>query len=70
MNKIKSTDQFREYVEKLKNEKPSEKRVLTFCSASGCVANKSREIKNRFDELIKLEHLEDNVETKSVGCFV
>lgn len=69
MNKIKSIDQFREYVEKLKNEKPSEKRVLTFCSASGCVANKSREIKNRFDELIKLEHLEDKVETKSVGCF-
>lgn len=69
MSKIKSIEQFREYVEKLKNEKPSEKKVLTFCSASGCVANKSREIKNRFEELIKLEHLEDKVETKSVGCF-
>lgn len=69
MDKIKSIDEFKKLVDKLKKRKSNNKTLITFCSSSGCAANKSSEIKQRFEELIKDNKLEDKVETKNVGCF-
>ena len=45
------------------------KRTLSFCCSSGCVANKSLNVKAAFETLIKEHNLEEQIETKPVGCF-
>ena len=69
MSKFNSIGKLNEYISKCESEKQSDKTIITFCSSSGCVANKSNEIRNRFEELIKEHKLEKKVETKCVGCF-
>jgi len=69
MPKLTNLFEAKEYIYKIRNEKKSEKMIISFCGSSGCVANKSNEIKERFEQLIKLEKLEDKVEIKTVGCF-
>lgn len=69
MSKFDSIDKLEEYISKLESKKQEDKLVIAFCSSSGCVANKSNEIRVKFEELIKEHKLEEKVETKCVGCF-
>lgn len=69
MSKFKTIKELNNYINQCNKQKQTNKTVIAFCSSSGCVANKSQEIKKRFEELIKLENLQDKVETKCVGCF-
>ncbi len=69
MSKFSSIKKLQDYISKLEEQKENNKLVISFCSSSGCVANKSNEIRVRFEELIKEHKLEKKVETKCVGCF-
>ena len=69
MPKLTSINELNEWIRKSKEDENRGKTVIAFCCASGCVANKAMDIKAKFDELIRIEHLEDKVETKCVGCF-
>ena len=60
MSKFDSIDKLEEYISKLESKKQEDKLVIAFCSSSGCVANKSNEIRVKFEELIKACKKEDD----------
>ena len=68
-NKINNIKELKERIAQAKEKKEENKRLLTFCCSSGCVANKSLNVKEIFEKLIKENNLEDEIETKTVGCF-
>ena len=68
-NKLNSIEELKSKINECKNKKNSNKKLLTFCCSSGCVANKSLNVKQKFEDLIKEHHLEKEIETKVVGCF-
>ena len=45
------------------------KRSIVVCGGTGCLSSNSQEILDRFHELIKEKHLEDQVTANIVGCF-
>ena len=45
------------------------KRAVLLCGGTGCLSSHSDEIKQKFEELIKLNGLEDKVTVNLVGCF-
>ena len=45
------------------------KRHIVLCGGTGCLSNNSKEIKEKFEELIKEKGLEDKVTVNLVGCF-
>ena len=67
--KLKSIQDLKDKINNGKNKSHTKKRLLTFCCSSGCVANKSLEVKTLFDELIIEHKLTKEIETKTVGCF-
>ena len=69
MPKINSINELEKIIYDWKNNIRVTKKLLTFCCSSGCAANKSLNIKEMFDNLIKENNLQDKVETKTVGCF-
>ena len=69
MPKLKTLKEFKEYVDSLNNKKEDNKTIIAFCSSSGCAANKSNEIREKFEHLINEHNLSKTVETKCVGCF-
>jgi NADH:ubiquinone oxidoreductase subunit F (NADH-binding)/(2Fe-2S) ferredoxin len=69
MNKLNNLQEFKSKIQECKNNVNVAKRVLTFCCSSGCVANKSLDIKNSFDSLISKNNLDSKIQTKRVGCF-
>ena len=68
-NKLNNIQELKNKIEECKNKNSTAKRLLTFCCSSGCVANKSLNVKEKFDNLITKYHLEKEIETKVVGCF-
>ena len=68
-NKLNSIQDLKNKIADCKSKNITAKRLLTFCCSSGCVANKSLNVKQKFDDLIKEHNLEDKIETKVVGCF-
>ena len=69
MDKFKNIEQLKKKINDCKTNNTINKRILTFCCSSGCVANKSINVKNAFDLLIKENSLKEKIETKTVGCF-
>lgn len=69
MPKINSINELEKIIYDWENNIRVTKKLLTFCCSSGCTANKSLNIKEMFDNLIKENNLQDKVETKTVGCF-
>jgi len=45
------------------------KRAILLCGGTGCLSSNSMDIKNKFEELIKVNNLEDKVSVNLVGCF-
>ena len=69
MSKLNTLQELKSKIEECKNRKTIKKRLLTFCCSSGCVANKSTEVKTLFENLIAENNLSNEIETKIVGCF-
>lgn len=69
MSKLNTLQELKSKIEECKNKKAIKKRLLTFCCSSGCVANKSTEVKTLFENLIAENNLSNEIETKIVGCF-
>ncbi len=69
MAKLNSIQDLIKTIEEHQMSSITNKRILTFCCSSGCVANKSLNIKQMFENLIKENNLTDKIETKTVGCF-
>ena len=67
--KLNSLQELKNKIEECKNKQSVTKRLLTFCCSSGCVANKSLDVKSIFDNLIAENNLNSDIETKTVGCF-
>jgi len=68
-NKLNNIQELKNKIEECKSRNSTAKRLLTFCCSSGCVANKSLNVKEKFDNLIAKYNLEKEIETKVVGCF-
>ncbi len=47
----------------------SGKRAIVLCGGTGCLSSNSQEIKNKIEELIAKNNLEDKVTVNLVGCF-
>ena len=45
------------------------KRHIVLCGGTGCLSSHSAEIREKFEEVIKAEGLEDKVTVNQVGCF-
>ena len=45
------------------------RRHIVLCGGTGCLSNHSKELKERFEELIKEKNLEYRVAVNMVGCF-
>ena len=45
------------------------KRHIVICGGTGCLSTHSKEIKEKFEELVKANGLEDKVAVDQVGCF-
>ena len=69
MNKLKSFDDYKKIISSIKSASDCPKTIISFCSSSGCVANKSNEIMEKFQHLINEHNLSKEVEIKCVGCF-
>ena len=75
MEKIKTAEALGQHIchctekmdEKLKGL--NGKRAVLICGGTGCLANDSDEILHKFEELIKTNHLEEEVTVNHVGCF-
>ena len=67
--KLNNLQELKNKIEECKNKNNIKKRTLTFCCSSGCVANKSLDVKKVFDDLISENNLTNDIETKRVGCF-
>ena len=68
-NKLNSIQDLKNKINECKSKKETKKRLLTFCCSSGCVANKSLDVKQLFEKLINENNLNNDIETKTVGCF-
>ncbi len=67
--RLNSIEELKSKINDCKNQPQTQKRQLTFCCSSGCVANKSLDVKEIFDQLINEHNLQETIETKTVGCF-
>ena len=45
------------------------KRAILLCGGTGCLSSNSRDIKEKFDELVAANHMGDKVTVNTVGCF-
>ena len=45
------------------------KRHIVLCGGTGCLSSHSKEIREKFEEVIKAQGLEDKVTVNQVGCF-
>ncbi len=45
------------------------KRAILLCGGTGCLSSNSKEIKEKFDELVAANGMEDKVTVNTVGCF-
>ena len=45
------------------------KRAIVICGGTGCLSSDSMKIKEKFEELVKANNLEDKVTVNIVGCF-
>ncbi len=45
------------------------KRAIVLCGGTGCLSSNSDEIKSKFEELVKVNSMEDKVTVNQVGCF-
>ena len=45
------------------------KRSIVLCGGTGCLSSNSLEIKNKFEELIKENELEEKISVNIAGCF-
>ena len=45
------------------------KRHIVLCGGTGCLSNHSKEILEKFEELIEEKNLGDKVTANQVGCF-
>ena len=72
---IKSSEELKDKIAKcthcldMKFKGEDGKRAIVVCGGTGCLSSHSDEIKNRLEELIKENHLEDKVTVNQVGCF-
>ena len=62
--KLNNLQELKTKIEECKHKPSITKRTLTFCCSSGCVANKSLDIKKVFDNLIEENNLTNEIETK------
>ena len=69
MSKLNNLQDLKNKIEECKNKPSVTERILTFCCSSGCVANKSLNVKEIFDNLINENNLNNKIQTKTVGCF-
>ncbi len=71
--KIHNFEQFEEQITKnqdiFKEEVKDNKKVILICGDSGCVANNSLKLKEKFDLLINQKNLQDRFLVKLTGCF-
>ena len=45
------------------------KRHIVLCGGTGCLSSHSKEIREKFGEVIKAQGLQDKVTVNQVGCF-
>ncbi len=45
------------------------KRAVVLCGGTGCLSSNSKEIREKFEQLVKEKGLEDKVTVNQVGCF-
>ena len=45
------------------------KRHIVLCGGTGCLSSHSKEIREKFEEVIKAQGLDDKVTVNQVGCF-
>lgn len=58
-----------ELSESYKKEQDEYEHEIRICVASGCISNKSDELKSRIEELVKERGLESKCKVKGVGCL-
>jgi len=68
MRKIKSVSELNKLRQKILSKKDSKKPCITICSGTGCRAYASEKVSSAFQEELKKQKLEKNIDIKRTGC--
>ncbi len=68
MIKIKTPKQLQDLKKEVLSKQKDIKKYITVCSGTGCIAYKSPDVSNAFDEEIKKKGLSNSVQVRRTGC--